>query len=291
MAYKLIGQNFTPPDVVAKVTGQAKYAEDFRAEGMVFCRLLTSPMPHARVLNIDATEALKMEGVVGILTPDEMPPIEAPGAMILTKEPQYIGAPILAVAALSETLAQDAIEKIKIDYEPLPFTVDPLQSLLPDGPNARSDGNVGANNVKLQTVKWTAGDFAAAGEGKLPMGKPAEEWTIGPGLDETFAQCKVVYDETFVTASLSHHSMEPRTCMAYWQNGKCFVHASLQSHTFAVPPLAKMLGVPLDDVVLIAEFCGGGFGSKGSAYPVMAIAPLMARKISWARRAVDFKDA
>ena len=63
MAYKLIGQNFEPHDVVAKVTGRAKYAEDFRAEGMVFCKLLTSPMPHAKIRNIDASEALKMPGV------------------------------------------------------------------------------------------------------------------------------------------------------------------------------------------------------------------------------------
>jgi xanthine dehydrogenase molybdenum-binding subunit len=63
MAYKLIGKNFTPPDIVAKVTGEAKYAEDFRADGMLFCKLLASPMPHARVKKIDAAEALKMPGV------------------------------------------------------------------------------------------------------------------------------------------------------------------------------------------------------------------------------------
>src|ERR1700712_4395110 len=73
MADKLIGQNFEPHDVVAKVTGRAKYAEDFRAEGMVFCKLLTSPMPHAKIRNIDASEALKMPGVLGILTADDVP--------------------------------------------------------------------------------------------------------------------------------------------------------------------------------------------------------------------------
>jgi len=81
--YKLIGKDFTPPDVAAKVTGKARYAEDFRAEGMVFCRLLLSPMPHARVKNIDASEALKMPGVIGILTADDVPAIPAPGKPIL----------------------------------------------------------------------------------------------------------------------------------------------------------------------------------------------------------------
>ena len=73
MANKLIGQDFEPHDVVAKVTGRAKYAEDFRAEGMVFCKLLTSPMPHARIRNIDASAALKMPGVFGMLTADDVP--------------------------------------------------------------------------------------------------------------------------------------------------------------------------------------------------------------------------
>ena len=107
MAYKLVGKDFTPHDVVAKVTGQAKYAEDFRADGMVFCRLLLSPMPHARVRNIDAAEALKMPGVLGILTPDEVTPMPDPLPPILAKEPMYIGQPILAVAAVDETTAQD----------------------------------------------------------------------------------------------------------------------------------------------------------------------------------------
>ena len=63
MANMLLGRDFTPPDVHAKVTGRAKYAEDFRAEGMLHCRLLLSPMPHARVKSIDTSEALKIDGV------------------------------------------------------------------------------------------------------------------------------------------------------------------------------------------------------------------------------------
>ena len=103
----LIGRDFTPPDIHAKVTGRAKYAEDIRADGMLFCRLLTSPMPHARVLDIDASEALAMEGVVAILTADELPDVAEPGNTILTNEPLYVGAPILAVAAVDETTAPE----------------------------------------------------------------------------------------------------------------------------------------------------------------------------------------
>ncbi len=279
MAYDLIGKNFTPPDIYGKVTGKAKYAEDYRAEGMVFCRLLTSPMPHAKDKKIDASAALKLKGVLGVLTADDVPSFPPPNNPILTNEPLYVGEPILAVAAETEQLAQDAIDLIKIEYEPLPFVVDPLDSLHPGGPSARLDGNVANPRVKFQTIKWTARDFAAAGEGQLPMGKPAEEWTYGD-LDAGFKAAKVVLDESFVIGAQGHHCMEPRSAMAYWQNGKVFVFGSSQSQSFMIPGLARYCGVEPKDLVYIAEYCGGGFGSKGTPYPQMSIPAHMSRKIN-----------
>ena len=105
----LIGKNFTPPDVVGKVTGRAKYAEDIRMDGMLFCRLFLSPVPHARIRSIDTSEALSMEGVVAVLRADEVPSVPAPGNPILTDDPCYVGEPILAVAAVDETTVHDAI--------------------------------------------------------------------------------------------------------------------------------------------------------------------------------------
>ncbi|MDK1022651.1 MAG: xanthine dehydrogenase family protein molybdopterin-binding subunit [Gammaproteobacteria bacterium] len=282
MSYKLIGKNFTPPDVMAKVTGKAKYSEDFRADGMLFCKLLLSPMPHGRVLNIDTSEALKMPGVAGILTADDVPPIPKPATPILTNEPLYVGDPILALAAESEELAAEAIEKIKIDLEPLPFTVDPLESLYPDGPNARSDGNSAGGYGKsgfIDTVKWTARDFAAVKEGELPMGQHKYEWSYGD-IETGFNKAKLTLDESFITASTAHHCLESRSAMAYWQNGKCFLHGSVQSQSFAVPYVARYIGIKPEDLVFIAEYCGGGFGSKGVAYPIMAIPAYMSKKTS-----------
>ena len=73
IGHKLIGKNYQTADLYAKVTGNAKYAEDFRAEGMLFCKLLLSPMPHARVRRIDAKAALAMPGVKAMLTADDLP--------------------------------------------------------------------------------------------------------------------------------------------------------------------------------------------------------------------------
>src|SRR5437867_783734 len=137
---KLIGQDYTTPDLVAKVTGRAKYAEDYRADGMLFCKLLLSPMPHARVRRIDTSAALA-----------------APGAP-------------------------------------------------PQRPT-------------LKTLKWTDQDFADAGPGALPMAEAPDEWSYGD-LEAGFRDAALVVDETFVVQSTSHQTLETRSAMAYWQNGK-----------------------------------------------------------------------
>src|SRR6202142_3100165 len=178
--YKLIGKNYVTADLYAKVTGRSKYAEDFRAEGMLFCKLLLSPLPHARVKHIDASEALAMPGVRAILTADDLPApadtLTDNGTVIkaskwgergLTMEPVYQGEPVLAGAAVDELTAAEAIETIKIDFEPLPFVVDPLDTLRPGGPNPRTDGNIwttppGATGRAVKELKWTEADFAEA---------------------------------------------------------------------------------------------------------------------------------
>src|SRR5467141_3472753 len=142
MAEKLIGQKYTTPDLVAKVTGKAKYAEDYRVEGMLFAKLLVSPMPHARVKRLDTSAALAMPGAATGATLGENVQATAQAERGLTNEPLYYGEPVLAVAAIDELTASEAIEKIDIEFELLPFVVDPIETLRPGSPNARTQGNV-----------------------------------------------------------------------------------------------------------------------------------------------------
>ncbi len=287
--YRLIGKNYTPPDLLAKVTGRAKYAEDFRADGMLFCKLLVSPMPHARVRSLDVRAALAMPGVKAILTADDLPDLGG-AERALTNEPFYPGEPIAAVAAVDELTAAEAVERIEIDLEPLPFVVDPLESLRPGGPNARLQGNVwgppqpptpGAAGPPppppVQTLKWTAQDFEDEASGQLPMGKAVEEWSFGD-LDKGFKEAALVLDETVVVQSTGHHPMETRSAMAYWRNGKLYLHASTQSVIRTVDGVARWVGIDPSQVVLICEYTGGGFGSKGGGAVSMAIPALLSKK-------------
>jgi xanthine dehydrogenase molybdenum-binding subunit len=285
--YKLLGHDYTTPDLIAKVTGRAKYAEDYRADGMAFCKLLLSPMPHCRVRRIDASAALAMPGVKGILTADDLPaPPKAEGSqagpslppeVALTNEPVYRGEPILAIAAVNELTAAEAIEKITLDLEPLPFVVDPLESLRPNGPNARREGNAFVGG-KLKTVKWTSQDFAGAPGGALPMGEPGAQWAYGD-LDAGFRDAALVLDETFHTQTTSHQPLEPRSAMAYWQNGKLHLHCSTQSVMRTVGSVAQWVGIKPEEIVLISEYTGGGFGSKIPGTYNVAVPALLAKKI------------
>jgi len=279
--YKHIGKDFTPPDVLAKVTGKAKYAEDFRADGMVYARLYTSPMASGRVTHIDTSALDGMTGVIGVITADDVPATEAPNGAILTNRPVFIGDPILAVAAEDEKTAEDALARIKVSIEPLPFAVDPLDSLVTGGPNAREEGNVFMRSREgsgFRTIKWTPEQIAEFRAGKEPTGEFATEWSYGD-IEEGFANAAVIIEEPFVTTGYAHMSMEPRTAMAYWQNGTCYVYGSAQSQSFWMPGLARLLEVEQKDVVLISEFTGGGFGSKIGAYPLAALPGWFSRKI------------
>ena len=303
--YKLIGKNYETADLYAKVTGNAKYAEDFRADGMLFCKLLLSPMPHARVRRMDTRAALAMPGVKAILTADDLPApadtLTDNGTVIkaskwgergLTMEPVYQGEPILAVAAVDELTAAEAVEKIEIDFEPLPFVMDPLDTLRPGGPNPRTDGNIWARPAApasppastqgpappvVTELKWTKADFAEEKQGRLPMGKTPDEWSYGD-LDSGFKNAALVLDETFVTPDTSHQTLETRSALAYWQNGKVYIYTGTQSTAQTLPAIARWLNIDPDKVVFISEYTGGGFGSKITGGVTMIIPALLAKK-------------
>ena len=277
--YKLLGKNYQTPDLYAKVTGRSKYAEDHRAEGMVFAKLLVSPMPHARVRSIDADAALRLPGVVGILTADDLPDeVEAPNEAALTNEPRYEGEPILAVAAVTEQIASDAIELIDIDLEPLDFVLDPLDSLREGGPNARTDGNTTIGR-EIGEIKWSASDLAGLAAGEIPMGaEAAAEWSFGD-LEAGFAEADVVIEEHSYNQSTSHQPLESRTTMAYWEGGKLYIYPSVQSTARSVGPMARWAGIEPSNVVLINEFTGGGFGGKISGYVHAQIPILLSKKL------------
>jgi xanthine dehydrogenase molybdenum-binding subunit len=298
---KLVGQNYETPDIRAKVTGRARYSEDFRAPGMLFAKLLLSPYSHAKVRSIDTSAALAMPGVKAILLPEEVPgPKDQVNDMgqtlranpyserALATEPLYQGEPVLAVCAVDEITAAEAIEKIRIQWEVLPFNVDPVATLRPGAATARTEGNVWVRPTptpgqppplpEIKDLKWTAEQFAEYNEGRLPMGEHTDPtWSYGD-VDAGLKKAALVLDETFVTPNTSHQCLESRSCFAYWQNNKLHIHLSTQSTIQTVNSIARWLSLEPTDIVLISEYCGGGYGSKATGSVSDIIPALLAKK-------------
>ncbi len=274
--YRLVGTSQAPKDLRAKVTGRSKYAEDFRADGMIFTKLLLSPVPRGIVRSIDPSRALAMPGVHIVLTGADFPPVEGNQEPLLATEIRYQGQPIGVVAADTETLAAEAVAALQADIERLPFALDPMESLIEGGPNARDGGNVpGGGDGTMGEVKWTREQMARFQGTSFPAedlpGLTQENASLfvrgieEPTLDDfnaVMARSAVIVEEPVYHQTQNHHPMEPRSSMAYWQGGQCYLHCSTQSAARTHAGMANRIGIERDQLTLIAEYCGGGFGSK-----------------------------
>ena len=111
------------------------------------------------------------------------------------------------------------------------------------------------------------------------MGHAPDKWSYGD-IDAGFKNAALILDETFITPDVSHQCLEPRTAMAYWQNGKLFLHSGTQSTYQTRPAIAKWMNIDQDKIVFISEYTGGGFGSKITGGLTMIIPALLSRKLN-----------
>ena len=111
------------------------------------------------------------------------------------------------------------------------------------------------------------------------MGQAPDHWTYG-NIEAGFKNAALILDETFLTPDVSHVTLEPRTAMAYWQNGKLYLHSGTQSTAQTVPAIARWMHMDVNNVVFISEYTGGGFGSKITGGVTMIIPALLSKKLN-----------
>ncbi len=235
-------------------------------------------------------EALAMPGVKGMITMDDLPaPADSVtdlGAVIkanprgergLAMEPVYQGEPILALAAVDELTAADAIEKIKVKYEPLPFVVDPFVSLRPGGPNARTDGNTWMRKPAPPPAPGaTPGPSARStspksnGPKRISRTTPKAKcpWASPPTSGPTAIWTRV--SRTRLWFSMKRLLRRTPATSAWkrappWLTGRtasCSCTPARKAPCRRFRAIARWMNMKADDVVLISEYTGGGFGSK-----------------------------
>ncbi len=251
--YSVVGQSMPQLDTAAKATGAAKFTADLKFPGMLFAKVLRSPLPHARILNIDISKAERLPGVKAILCHKNVPrvaynsyyrePIDEErlpsDEYIFDEKVRYVGDKVAAVAATSLDVAEEALERIQVDYEELPFVLDPLEALKPEAPRIHEV----ENNV-VKEVEWLLGD-----------------------IEKGFAEADYIFENTYRTQIQQHAPLEPHCNIAKLEsNGKLHIISSTQG-TFNVRVLlGKILNMPLNRIRVTRPYIGGGFGGKNDLF-------------------------
>lgn len=251
-AYDLIGKSINRVDAVAKVTGKAKYCSDYFERDALVGMVLRSPYAHARVKDIDTTEAENLEGVEAVLTYKNVPNTKFPTAghpysldpshrdiedyQLLTDKARFVGDSIAAVIAVDELTAKKALKLIKVDYEVLPFVVDQEEAIKPGAPVIHDER---PNNI--------VSDFG------ITVGDP----------EEVFKNADKVYGGQYETQIVQHCQMETHNAIAKIdEKGRMLVISSTQIPHIARRIVAKACNLPIGRVRVIKPYVGGGFGGK-----------------------------
>jgi len=201
-------------------------------------------------------------------------------AILISKDSPWLNTQDF-LAAIDEKTAETALAAISVTFERLPFVLDPVDSLAPGGPDAYTGGNTFVFREGFASEKWSADQVATFRAGGEPTAEPQQQFAYGD-LEAAFASSAFVYEAGFTTAGYPHMSMEPRSAMAYWENGKLYLHGTSQSLTGLAVDMAGIVGVPMEDFVFINEATGGGFGQRARAgsIPSMAIPAKLSQKIN-----------
>jgi len=239
----VVGKRVARVDAAPKVLGQAQFVEDISLPNMLHGKILRSPLPHARILHIDTSRARALPGVKAIITGDDIPkvkygcvPMAADEYALAVGKVRHVGEAVAAVAAVDEETALEALELIRVEYEPLPAVFDPLQAMQPGAPVIHEEV---PDNVSAKLVK-AFGDVQAG-----------------------FREADHIREDTFRTAPNNHAPLEPHGAVSLWHpNGTVTTWTTTQIPFFLRRNLAKTLGLSEDKVRVIKTAVGGGFGGK-----------------------------
>lgn len=255
--YSVVGQRVQRVEGFDKVTGDSQFIADVFLPGMLVGKVLRSPFPHARIRHIDTSKAEKLPGVRAVVTAEDT--IKRPwGAFFADQyilsvgKTRYVGEEVAAVAAIDPDIAEEAIDLIEVDWEPLPGVFDAEEAMKDGAPLVHDDK---PNNIAMQ-LDLERGNIAQA-----------------------FADSDVIVEDTFTSMPQWHCSIETIGSVAeYATSGKYTIYMNTQTLFNARYRIATALGVPETEVRIIQSAVGGGFGGKSCDDNNALVAAVLARK-------------
>ncbi|MCU1339841.1 MAG: yagR [Bryobacterales bacterium] len=258
---KTVGHGTHRIDALQRVTGGAKYTGDIHLPGMLYARVLRSPHPHARIRKIDVSKAMALPGVKAILTSENCDVTWGSGDQLnqrrLFNNPvRFAGDPVASIAAIDRHVAEDAMHLIDVDYEVLPFLTDVEEAMKPGAVAIHEGGNLSLNNQRQ------------------PQPQVYKRGNVADGLKAADR----VFEDNFTSAHHNNAQLEMRVSIAEWKGDKLTVHAATQGIANCRTDIARDLKIPVDNVRVISEYMGGGFGNKNQCQDSDLMAAMLSKQ-------------
>src|SRR5438093_2927774 len=276
--FSVIGKTIAMVDAAGKTTGAGKYTDDLCLPGMLVGKILHSAYPHARITRIDTSRAEKLDGVVAVVTGKDAPtpygilPVGHDEHALALDKVRYVGDNLACVAAVSEDIAEKALELIDVEYELLPAYFDP-------------EGSMKAERDLIHDNK--------------PNNVEKDYHHVFGDPDKAFAEADYVAEGRFLANEVTHAAMEPHSTLASFELdphtgelGRLTVWSSTQVPYYLQHKLSLVLEMPMSQIRVIKPLVGCGFGGKSEVIPVEIIAGIAARaarkpvKITYTREEV-----
>ncbi len=262
--FSIIGKATAMVDAAEKTTGGGKYTDDLSVPGMLVGKILHSPYPHARIKRIDTSRAEKVGGVVAVVVGKDAPnpygilPVGHDEHALALDKVRYVGDNVACVIALSEAVAEKALDLIDVEYEVLPAYFDPEESM------------------KAQT------DLI---HDNKPGNLEKDYHHVFGDPDKGFAEADHIAEARFIANEVTHAAMEPHSTLASFELdphtgklGRLTVWSSTQVPYYLQHKLSLVLEMPMAQIRVIKPLVGGGFGGKSEVIPLEIIAAVAARK-------------
>ena len=255
-----VGRSIPRLDGPAKVTGKVQYTDDLVLPRMAYGKILRSPHAHAIIKSIDYSEAMKLDGVLGVITGEDCPipygivPHNANEQALALGKVRMWGEGVAAVAALDEATAEKALELIKVEYEVLEALTDPREAMKRDDIRIHEDC-----------------PYNVAYEGVQLYGDP----------DTALKESAYVIEQEFYSSYVNHAFLEPQSAIADFDNntGQLHLYATCQVPHYTHQQLAKVLEMPMNKIRITVPLLGGGFGGKGVASSADFCSSILSRKV------------
>lgn len=245
--YKYVGQRLSRYDGMQHVTAKTRYVNDIKLPDMLYVKAWRSPVPSAKILNIDTSKAEKLAGVAAVITHKDVPNNRYGSAgdypVLADEEIRYIGQEVAAIAAVDVDTAREAVELIKVDFEERPAVLDPFKAMEPDSPKVRPEGNY------------------------LYFGDTPYRPIRRGDVESAFEKSDHIVEGYYRSAAQEHCPIETQSCIAQTDSmDRTHIYTVTQAVFFNQGTLAAILGKPQSKVHMIGGVVGGGFGSKNDPH-------------------------